>query len=119
MARIENRKGRSYWVAVYTMGGKRVVKSTGVPLKDKGRSSAVLKKLAQDTADAMEEAANGNRTMQAIQDSIRKAAANAGTAPFRPMNYAPNALHNLRAYLSISDNHCAGNTSCESDAARH
>lgn len=78
MAWIEKRKGRKCWVACWKINGKKHVESTGVPLKQAGTTPKQLEKLAQAVADAREDAAKGNSTMQAIQDSIRKAAAKAG-----------------------------------------
>ena len=49
MSWIEERKVRSCWVAVYKVDGKKMVKSTGVPLKQAGKTEKQLRKLAEDT----------------------------------------------------------------------
>ena len=67
MASIKQRKNT--WYAVWYDNGKSVVRTTGIAVK-----GAKEKKLAQATADAMEQSAKGNITLNTALDSLRKMA---------------------------------------------
>ena len=84
MSWIEERKGRSCWVAVYKVDGKKMVKSTGVPLKQAGKTEKQLRKLAEDVAQGMEAAANKATPLHRIQDAVRMSAEHAGMGAKMP-----------------------------------
>lgn len=84
MSWIEERKGRSCWVAVYKVDGKKMVKSTGVPLKQAGKTEKQLRKLAEDVAQGMEDAANKATPLHRIQDAVRMSAERAGLGAKMP-----------------------------------
>ena len=92
-------KLRKYtWYAVWTQNGKQVVRTTNIKAK-----GAKEKKLAQNTADAMEATAKGNMAVSSAVDSIRKAAETLGMASTMPtvkeylLNYEPSGReHNKR-----------------------
>lgn len=78
MSWIEERKGYSCWVAVYYAGGKKIAKSTRVPRKQAGKTERQLRKMAEDVAQAMEDAASKATPLHRIQDAVRLSAERAG-----------------------------------------
>lgn len=78
MSWIEERKGYSCWVAVYYAGDKKIAKSTRVPLKQAGKTERQLRKMAEDVAQAMEDAASKATPLHRIQDAVRLSAERAG-----------------------------------------
>lgn len=67
------------WYAVWYQEGKTIVKSTGVKC-----TSAKNKRLAQNTADAMEATAKGRASLHKALDSVRAAAEVNGMAEHMP-----------------------------------
>lgn len=67
MASLKQRKNT--WYAVWYDSGKSIVRTTGIQVK-----GAKEKKLAQATADALEQSAKGNITLTSAIDSLRKMA---------------------------------------------
>lgn len=78
MSWIEERKGRSCWVACFKVDGKKVAKTTGVPLKLAGKSAKQLRKAAEEVAQAMQDAATKATPLHRIQDAVRLSAERAG-----------------------------------------
>jgi integrase len=89
MASIKQR--RNVWYAVWYSNGKQVTRTTGIPVKGPKE-----KKLAQNTADTMEQAANGNITVTSAVDALRKVAETLGMGKQMPIvrdyltEYKPN-----------------------------
>lgn len=84
MSWIEERKGRSCWIACYKIGGKKIAKSTNVPLKQEGKTAKQLRKLAEEVAQAMEDAAMKAAPVHKIMDAVRLSAERAGMGDKMP-----------------------------------
>lgn len=67
------RKRNNTWYAVWWQDGKQIVRTTNVQVK-----GAKEKKLAQSTADTMEQTAVGNISMAAAMDALRKVSTSLG-----------------------------------------
>lgn len=95
MASIKQRKNT--WYAVWYNNGKAVCKSTNIKVKGDKE-----KKLAQNTADTMEQAAKGNITMHEAMDALRKVSTTLGMK-----NKLPTVREYLESYKPTgSESHC-------------
>lgn len=72
------------WYATYRINGKAVMKPTGVPVEQAGKTERQTRKEAQRQADAMESLAKGTSTIEAQIDALRAAAAANGSAAKMP-----------------------------------
>lgn len=66
---------RNMWYALYRVNGKSVMKATGVPIWQEGRTEKQTKKEAERQADAMESVARGTSTLESQMNALRAAAA--------------------------------------------
>lgn len=93
MASLKQRKNT--WYAVWYDNGKNVIRTTGIAVKGPKE-----KKLAQATADTMEQSAKGNIALSAALDSLRKMADTLGFGNKVPQvrdylnDYKPYGKHN-------------------------
>lgn len=82
MSWIQERKQAkgSVWVACYVdADGKKIRKSTGIPVQGKaGMTARAAKSLAEQTAARMEAAAKGDTTLERLHDALDVAAIEAG-----------------------------------------
>ena len=79
MAWTETRQGSCVYVACWKQDGKKIRKSTGVPVKGRdGMSARQAQKLAQEVADGMERLAKGQTTYLQAADALRSVAQASG-----------------------------------------
>lgn len=79
MAWIEERSGSNNYLACWKQNGKKIRKSTGVPVKGRdGMSARQAQKLAQEVADGMERLAKGQTTYLQAADALRSVAQASG-----------------------------------------
>ncbi len=72
MAWTETRQGSSVYVACWKQDGKKMSKSTGVPIKGKdGMTAKQAARLAQEVADNMERLAKGQTTLLQASAALR------------------------------------------------
>lgn len=85
MAWTETRQGSSVYVACWKQNGKKIRKSTGVPIKSRdGLTSKQSAKLAQEVADNMERLAKGQTTYTQAADALRSVAQASGMGAKMP-----------------------------------
>lgn len=77
MAWTENRAGRKCYLACWKQNGKKIVKSTGIPIGSGKVEQRKNKQIAQQVADSMEAAATGQNLDKAL-DAVRAAAESNG-----------------------------------------
>jgi len=91
------------WYACWKVSGTKIIKSTGIKVSASGTPSAKAKKLAQVTADAMEQAATGGVALAAALDAVRSAAEMAGMSRTLPsirdylLSFIPSSSSSNRA----------------------
>ncbi len=79
MAWIEERSGSNNYLACWKQNGKKIRKSTGVPVKGRdGMSARQAQKLAQEVADGMERLTKGQTTYLQAADALRSVAQASG-----------------------------------------
>ena len=79
MAWIEERDGSKNYMACWKQNGKKMRKSTGVPIKGKdGMTAKQAQKLAQEVADSMERLSKGQTTYLQAADALRSVAQASG-----------------------------------------
>ena len=79
MAWTETRQGSNVYVACWKQDGKKIRKSTGVPIKGKdGMTAKQSAKLAQEVADNMERVAKGQTTLLQAATALRSVAQASG-----------------------------------------
>lgn len=79
MAWIEERDGSKNYMACWKQNGKKMRKTTGVPIKGKdGMTAKQAKAYAQQVADSMERLAKGQTTYTSAADALRSVAQASG-----------------------------------------
>lgn len=92
MAWIEERKGSKNYLACWKQNGKKMRKTTGVPIKGKdGMTAKQAKTYAQQVADSMERIAKGQTTYTHAADALRSVALASGMGT---------AMPSIREYLT-------------------
>lgn len=84
MAGISKKKGSNMWHATFRVHGKRVMRSTKVPISSPDESSKSLKERAKAQANSMERLARGETPLSREIDALRAAAAVSGVAAKMP-----------------------------------